>query len=120
VGDPLLAALADDGGQAAAGGPDVADPLPLAAGRDQVVPAVELQQVGGHAAGLARLAAPDLEHPAAPDADAAAGEELDRRVEHPAGEPAGLAVVGGGGVGHGSSSSVRGGIVRLMLLASIR
>src|SRR5262245_59030408 len=103
-GLPLLPALADQGGQPAAGGPGVADPLALAPGRDQVVAVVEREQVDRRPAGLAALAALDLEHPAAPDADAVAGEEGDAPVEDVLGEPAGLAIVGlggGGGVAHG-------------------
>src|SRR5262249_46334076 len=77
-----------------AGGADVADPLGLAAGCDQVLPAVDRQEVDRSLARLAALAAPHLQHPASPHADAGAGQHLNDLVEDVAGEPAGRAVVG--------------------------
>src|SRR3546814_17672162 len=96
-------------------GPHVAHPLAVAPSRNEVLGAIELQQVDRHLLRLAGPATRDLEHAAAPDADAGPRHGADGAVEHVAGEPAGLAGVGmGPGLGrHGLLRSLAKGRKRV-------
>ena len=76
----------------AARGPDVAHPLRLAAGCDQILGPVDGEQVDRRAAGLAGLTAGHLQDPGAQDADAQAGQQGHGRVEDMPGEPSGALV----------------------------
>ena len=89
-GYPVLAGAAEEQVQLAPGGPNVADPLPGAPRRDEVLVVVERQQVYRHPPRVTRVTPWHLEDPAAPDADPGPGEQGDRLVEDVLSEPAGL------------------------------
>lgn len=73
MGQVGLSAAAEDQRESAVVGPDVADPLAVAAGRDQVLMAVDGEQIDRRAPRLAALTAPRLQHPGAEHADADPG-----------------------------------------------
>ena len=77
-----------------AGVAHVADPLGLTPGSDQVLGAVDREEVHRGVVQLAGAPAPVLEDPGAPDADAHAGQAAHHPVEDVAGEPVGPLVVG--------------------------
>src|SRR6516164_6379578 len=77
--------------------PNVAHPLGVPAGRDQVALAVEDEQVHRRAPPLPRASALDLEHARAPDADPQTREPRDDAVEDVLGEPAGALEMAVGG-----------------------
>jgi uncharacterized protein len=74
---------------------DIAHPLRVPAWRDEVLVALEGEQVDRCAAGGARSAPAHLEHPAPPDADAHVHRQDEERVHDPARQRTGFAVVGG-------------------------
>ena len=86
------------------GGPQVAHPLSLATGRDQVAAAVVTEQVHRRSPPLAARPAPHGQHPRAEDADAPPGQGRHQPVEDVAREPARRAVV----IGHAAQPSRSG------------
>jgi len=80
--------------------PNVAYPLGVAARRDEVAGAVELEDVDHRRADLSAPAASHLQLARSPDADAHADETAHRGVHDSAGEAVGGEVVGGDGDGH--------------------
>jgi len=63
------------------------DELGLTSRRDQEAGPVQLEEVDDRPAGLAGLAAPDLQHPRTHHRDAQAGDTAYGRIEDPLGEP---------------------------------
>ena len=73
-GDVVLAAPAEQQVEASVGGAHVSHPFAMAARRDEVLAALEVEEIDGHASGLPAAPPPHLEDPAAHDAQPRAGQ----------------------------------------------